>query len=417
MSRILTTKEMAAIVEQDLNTISNTLYDSGEILSQIVFFGTDDSAIYERYQKGEYDLTTDIRITPFILESINFYQLREEYLRYEETFGLNVYGFFAEKTDLEKIFNYYTNIENTSNKTEVIDSIRIEKETGRIDFDIEEFPQDGSDEHRIQGALFFTWQFLGGGLTSDNVEVLIGGEKVPTGERIPYKFYNFENAKRNISSMEFSTEGITQFLNSTYGFLITMTLPLLTDSDTIMEIYEDVYKKRYNKKYTFSFRLFNGDEDYFTFTDDIQLAGGNSPDPKPSVLDFDVMFIRAPKSIEIYIDTVRIPVLEYSYSFSPQSDNVVNINDDKSKSVNVASSFNINMTLPLNEDDENTKINEIYEDIHNRDISKEYTIRIKRGTLFDNSYNVILGENNSFNADTDANQSFECSFIEVDGDL
>jgi hypothetical protein len=184
-----------------------------------------------------------------------------------------------------------------------------------------------------------------------------------------------------------------------------------------MEIYEDVYKKRYNKKYTFSFRLFNGDEDYFTFTDDIQLAGGNSPDPKPSVLDFDVMFIRAPKSIEIYIDTVRIPVLEYSYSFSPQSDNVVNINDDKSKSVNVASSFNINMTLPLNEDDENTKINEIYEDIHNRDISKEYTIRIKRGTLFDNSYNVILGENNSFNADTDANQSFECSFIEVDGDL
>ena len=193
------------------------------------------------------------------------------------------------KIDLEKIFNYYTSIENTSNKTIVIDALRIEKECGRIDFGIEEFPMDGSNESRIEGSLVFTWQFLGGGLTSDNIEILINGE------RIPYKFYNFESSKKGVMSLEYSTDGINKLLNSNYGYLITMTLPVLTTDDEnygiIMEIYEDVYKKRYNKKYTFSYRLFEGETTYFTFTDDIQLVGGNSPDNKPSVLDFDVMFI------------------------------------------------------------------------------------------------------------------------------
>ena len=75
------------------------------------------------------------------------------------------------------------------------------------------------------------------------------------------------------------------------------------------------------------------------------------------------------------------------------------------------------MTLPLNEDDENLKINEIYTDIHNRNIDKQYTIRIKRGSIIDNSYNVILSQDNGFSADTDANQSFQCSFVEIDGDI
>jgi hypothetical protein len=402
---------MANIVASDLNDISQILYDAEEISTKILFQGTDDSTIYERWIKGEYDLETDIRITPFILESIDFYQLREDYMRYEETFGLRVYGYFTEKIDLEKIFNYYTNIENTSNKTVVIESLRIEKETGRIDFDIEMFAKDGSDESRIEGSLFFTWYFLGGGVTSDNIEVKINNV------RIPYKFYNFESAKRNISTLDFTSSGITQLLNSAYGYSVAMTLPLLTDNNVIMEIYEDVYAKRYNKKYTFEYKLFKDDTTFFSFSDDLYLLGGNSPDQKPSVLDFDVMFARVPKSIEIYIDDVRIPILEYSYSFSPQQDEAVNINDEKVKNVNIFSTFNISLTLPLNENNENTKINELYTDIHNRNIDKIYNIRLKRNNLLDVTYNVILSQDNSFSGDIDANQFFQCSFVEVDGEV
>jgi hypothetical protein len=403
---IFSTQEISNLISIQLNTLSQSLYDDEEITSKIYFYGTSDVSTYERIQLGEYELDDYQKITPFILRSINFSQEPEDYTRYEEAFELKIYGYLNEKTDLEKIFNVYTQLENTSNRVVALDTYRIEKSTSKLTI----FPeilqsQDGRLEDRIEGTLSFIWSIAKGITTSDDITITIDGDP------IPYNMLSLTSEKRTVNTQLTSTTGITTFLSSVMGYNLVFNLPYLTTNTKLTTLFEDVWNKKYNKKYAIVITI----AENIVLNEDVYLVSGSFIDPKPTILDFEVVFNRVPKQTEIKIDDVGVPVLEFNISNKAEVSPSVKINEDSTKSTYLSSNFTINMTLPLYESDSsNTTISGLLADVLEGAFGTSYIIKIIRDT-FEKEYNVILIDG-TYSFSTDSNGTMEITFTEEDVD-
>jgi uncharacterized protein YifE (UPF0438 family) len=208
------TDEVASLTRDRLNETSASLYDAGIIQSKVVFGGTSDFITYERWQTQEYTINDNQLITPFILNSINFAQDKEDYTRYEEQFTLSLYGFVNQKEDIEKIFAQYTNEENTVNRVTTLDGVfRVAKDVGKLIIEPSYLnAQDGSDETRFVASLDFIWSFAEGITTSDDITITI--DTIP----IPYNMISFTPEKRNINTQDMSITGIDKYMSTTTGY-------------------------------------------------------------------------------------------------------------------------------------------------------------------------------------------------------
>jgi len=402
---IFLTQDIANLISIELNDIAKDLKTNGDILTDFVFYGTSDLATYERIQTGEYEMDQYEKITPFILRSTNFAQQPEDYTRYEEAFELKIYGYINEKTDLEKVFNTYTNLENTTNRVMSLDIFRVEKSVSKLWIDSEILQaQDGTLEDRFEGTLGFIWSIAEGITTSDDITIMIDGVE------IPYNIISLTSEKRNINSEPLTVSGIDKFMSTVSGYTISLDLPYLTTNTKLVELFQDVWNKKYNKKYSLSIAI--GAQ--ISFVDEVFLSMGAFEDPKPTILNFAVTFKRVPKQTQIYINDILVPTLEFSIVNEAQLSPTVKINEDSNKSVYLSSNFTIDMTLPLDESDSNSTISTILGNILDGTFGTSYRVSLVRNT-FNKEYNVILAKG-SYSFDTDSSGSIDITFTEEDVD-
>lgn len=232
---IFLTQDIANLIAIELNDIAKDLETNGDILTKFVFYGTSDLSTYERIQTGEYNVDEYEKITPFLLRSTNFVQQPEDYTRYEEAFELTIYGFLDEKSDLEKVFNTYTNLENTVNRVISLDIFRVEKSVSKLFISPEILTaQDGTIEDRFEGSLNFIWSIAEGIATSDDITVKVDNVE------IPYNVISLTTEKRNINSEALTTSGVDKFMSTVTGYTISMDLPYLTTNTKLVELFQDV---------------------------------------------------------------------------------------------------------------------------------------------------------------------------------
>jgi len=401
---IFLTQDIANLIAIELNDIAKDLQTAGDILTKFVFYGTSDLSTYERIQTGEYNVDQYEKITPFLLRSTNFAQQPEDYTRYEEAFELSIFGFYNEKTDLEKVFNTYTNLENTVNRVIAEGIYRIEKSVSKIFI----YPtlitaMDGTLEDRIEGSLSFIWSIAEGIVTSDDITIKLDNVE------IPYNVLSLISEKRNILSEPITSTGIDKYMSTVTGQSLSMNLPYLTSNSKLIELFQDVWNKTYNKQYLLTITI----GENISYSDYVTLSSGTFEDPKPTILSFGVLFKRVQKQTEIYINNVLVPVLDFGFVNQAEISPVVKINEDSNKSTYISSNFGISMTLPLQESDDNSAIADLFSKVLDGLFGTSYTIRIVRNTYFSRTYNVIL-TNGSYNFEHDTSGSIELDFTEED---
>ena len=400
---IFLTQEIANIVDTELNDLAKQMYTDGDITTKFVFYGTADLVTYERFQLGEYELDVYEKITPFLLRSVNFAQSPEDYTRYEESFELILYGYENEKTDLERVFNKFTYTENTINRVVTQGIYRIEKSASRLYINPNKLTaMDGTLDDRIEGSLGFIWSIAEGVVTSDDIIVKIDGVE------IPYNVLSINTDKKNIQSEPITATGINKYISGSTAQLISLNLPYLTTNAKLVELFKDVWNKKYNKKYTLTIGI--GDD--ISYTEDVSMVLGTFDDPKPTILNFLVIMKRVQKQTAVYINDTLVPVMSFGYTNQGDINQTVKINEDSNKSVYLSSNFGISLAIALDENDSNEAVNQIMSDIFDGSFGTSYQIRVVRNTI-DKTYNVIL-TTGAYSFEDDTSGTIQIEFTEED---
>ena len=402
--KIYRPQEIANAISIELNNLAVRMYDAGDILTKFVFYGTADFTVYERYITGEYNIAENQRLIPFIIGSVSASQEAEDYYtRYEEEFGIRFYPYISEKNDFEILLREYVNLENTTNRIIQLDEYRVEKITSFPAIDDKIYPaQDGSQEDRFTAELGFVWNFAAGIVTSNDIHIYIDEVEVP------YNTMSFIVQKRNINTLTLDSTGISTYLSSVMPFDIVLNLPYLEDNLKLRALYLDAWTKKYNTKYTLRITIGT----HLDYTDEVFLSAASIVDIRPSIMNFEVSLTRVPKKIEISIDNEAVPVLQFNIKSESQTNTAVNINDDESKQIHIASNYIISLSLPVDENDTNPIISGYLFKTLQRTFGTSSTISIKRNNININ-YDVIL-INGEYTFSTDSNSSIELTFVKRD---
>jgi len=405
MSKMLTPADIAVLVELQLNAKAIELFDAEEIDDKIVFNVTADYQEYERMQKAEYELDDYQDFTPVIISRIDHYEYPADYLRYEEKYTLAIYGYADQLQDLEKVIKAYTVDENTINKSVMITSFRVTKETTDVSFGVEIEPQDGSLRKRVIGNGGFSWTFLDGIMTSYDIVVTIDGEVMP------YISFDWGTNIDSIQSQAINTTGQTINSINTKPFTPVLTLPYISTSEVIKNLYKELYSRVYNKSHVLTYYDTALDE---TFTYNVKISTGTFSDIKPKVLDFIVVFERISPTVTLTIDGVEVPLIDFDISTTAQLDTDIKINSDKSASAFLGTGYAIIMSLDIS-DETNTKTQELLSNVLNQTFETPHIIQLIKGSITA-SYEVLL-QGGSYKFNNNPIDSIQLVFTELDGDI
>ena len=405
MSKMLTPADIAVLVELQLNAKAIELFDAEEIDDKIVFNVTADYQEYERMQKAEYELDDYQDFTPVIISRIDHYEYPADYLRYEEKYTLAIYGYADQLQDLEKVIKAYTVDENTINKSVMITSFRVTKETTDVSFGVEIEPQDGSIRKRVIGNGGFSWTFLDGIMTSYDIVVTIDGEVMP------YISFDWGTNIDSIQSQAINTTGQTINSINTKPFTPVLTLPYISTSEVIKNLYKELYSRVYNKSHVLTYYDTALDE---TFTYNVKISTGTFSDIKPKVLDFIVVFERISPTVTFTIDGVEVPLIDFDISTTAQLDTDIKINSDKSASAYLGTGYAITMSLDIS-DETNTKTQELLSNVLNQTFETPHIIQLIKGSITA-SYEVLL-QGGSYKFNNNPIDSIQLVFTELDGDI
>lgn len=403
MSRILRPDEIAVIVEGNLNDLALALYTSGDVMNKIKFEVTADFQIYERLQKGEFTLNDNQKITPVVIERKDFIPYEGDYLRYEEFYEMQVYGYSAEQHALETILKQYTAEENTTDQSVAIGDFRVTKSMQDISFGEVLEPKDGTLDKRVAGNGNFRWNFLDGIMTSYDIAISIDGIE------IPYVQYGFVDSNRTIASETIDSTGKTG-LKSTGFYGIQMTIPYISTSPKIVEIYNDFYNGKYNKSYILSYL----DSAGVSYSYEVVVQAKSLIDSQPSILDYTVTFVRKELVATITIDGVVVPVLSFNLGPGAEVSATQNINDDRIKQAYIGSRYEIKMELDIS-DATNSTVQGLFQKVLDVNFEIPYIIELTKGAVT-GSYNVIL-ISGTYNFVTNPDNSIYLTFVESDGQV
>jgi hypothetical protein len=402
MSEMLRPADIAVLVQTALNDKAVTKYDAEEVGDKLYFHVTADYQVYERLQKGEYEVDDYQSITPVIISRVDHYEYPADYLRYEETYTIQVYGYADQLTSLEKLFKEYTVEENTTNKSVVISPFRITKSNTDLSFGEDLDPMDGTLNKRVQGTGEFTWSFLDGIMTTYDITIEIDGEEMP------YISYNFVDNLSTIQSQEINTTGQTSNIDSTSFYEIILTLPYISTSPVIKSLYNEFYEGTYNKTHTLTYYDTALDE---TFTFDVIMSGRLFEDIRPKVLDFVITLRKYYPTATIEIDDVEIPLLSFVMNSGSALSTSTQINSSSAQSAYLGENFQIDVVIPLT-DQTNTKVVELFEKVMDYDFSLPHQLTYTKGT-YNKTYSVVI-QNGSYELAGTAEDSIRLTFVEQD---
>ncbi len=405
MSKMLRPADIAVLVELQLNEKARELFDAGEVEAKIVFNVTADYQLYERMQKAEYELDDYQEFTPVIISRIDHYEYPADYLRYEEKYSMSIYGYADQLEDLERVIKSYTVDENTINKSVMIQTFRVTKEVTDVSFDVDIEPQDGSMRQRVIGNGAFAWTFLDGIMTSYDIVVTIDGEEMP------YISFDWGTSIDSIQSQAINTTGQTVNSINTKPFTPVLTLPYISTSTVIKNLYKELYSNVYNKSHTLTYYDTALNE---TFTYDVKISTGSFSDVKPKVLDFIVVFERIFPTVTLSIDNVEVPLIDFDISTGSELSTSTKINSDKSRSAYLGSGYSIILSLDIS-DTNNVKTQELLSSVITQTFETPHTIQLIKGPITAN-YEVLL-HSGSYKFNNNPVDSIQLVFTELDGEV
>ena len=386
MSQMLRPADIATIIQEGISTNENInglngkaieMFDALEVTDKIVFNVTADFQLYERMQKAEYEVDDYEKFTPVIISRVNHYEYPADYLRYEESYTIGIYGYADQLESIEKILKAWVVDENTRDKSMIVDSFRITKETADVSFALDIEPMDGSLYKRVAGAGGFSWSFLDGIMTSYDTIITIDDEEMP------YISFEFQDAPGTIQTQAFTTAGQTSNNQGMSFYEIQMILPYISTSDVIKDLYKEFYEGSYNKSHTLTYYDSALDE---TFPFEVRMASKQFYDTQPKVLDFAVSFVRYYPTVVIAIDEVEVPVINFGISSNAEVSTTTGINRDVSESAYLGNSYSINMDIDIS-NIANTKTEELLAAILNQEFQTPHTIELTKGSTT-HTYNV-----------------------------
>jgi hypothetical protein len=402
---MLRPEDLAQIIEIRLNEIAVELYDAEEIIDKVVFNVTADFQLYERMQKAEYELDDYQPFTPVIISRIDHTQIPANYLRYEETYQMELYGYFDQLTSLEKIFKQYAVEESTTNKSQIIDTFRVSKiATYDMNFGEEILASGGDNRSRVVGTDGgFTWNFLDGIKSSYDIEIKIDSEIMP------YINYTYMDSMRPLANKEYTDTGQTNPIRSTRFYGIDLTLPYISTSPVILDIYNEFYSGVYNKTHTLSY---NDGEVSFEY--DVVIQDKVIVDQYPQILEFTITLVRQEAQSLVKIDGFDIPVLRFELNPESQLSTTININEDKAKSTWLSAGYTITMDVDLS-DTSNETVQNLFTDVLKRNFGGEHSITFAKG-LITEVFNVIL-ESGTYSFETNPEEMMTLTFTQVDSEV
>ena len=404
MSQMLRPAEIAVLVQQQLNDKAIELFGLGEIAEKIVFNVTADYQLYERMQKAEYEVDDYQPFTPVIIARVDHYEYPADYLRYEETYTIGIYGFADQIEDLERLIKAYTVDENTINKSVIEANFRITKEATDVSFDLDIEPMDGSMKKRVIGTGGFSWTFLDGIMTSYDTIVSIDGEEMP------YITWDWGRPIESIQSQTIDATGLTSNSLNTKPIIPTIVLPYISTSAVIKDLYEELYSEVYNKTHTLTYYDSAINKTY-TYT--VRISGGAFVDTQPKVLEFALTFERVLPTVSLTIDAVAVPMLKFQISSGAELSTATKINSDVSKSVFLGTGYQLTIALDLS-DTTNTKTEELLSYVLNQTFETPHSIILTKGALTA-EYDVLLN-NGSYSFEDNPVDRIDLVFVEVDSE-
>jgi len=411
MNKMLRPADIAVLVQADLNDKAIELFDSGEIDEKIVFNVTADYQLYERMQKAEYEVDDYQDFTPVIIARVNHYEYPADYLRYEESYTIGIYGYADQIEDLERVVKAYTVDENTINKSVMVSAIRITKEATDVSFDLDIEPMDGSMKKRVIGTGAFSWSFLDGIMTSYDVIVTIDGEVMP------YLSFDWGRGVDTIQSQLITDVGQTLNSINVKPFTPVLSLPYISTSTVIKSLYKELLDNVYNKIHVLTYYDTALEE---TFTYDVKISTGSFSDVKPKVLDFIVVFERVLPTVILTIksvgdaEAVSVPVVEFGIDTGAELSTSTKINNDVSESAYLGTGYSIKLSLDIS-DLTNTKTQELLTSVLEQSFETQHTLHLVKGAITVD-YDVLL-HSGSYNFNNNPIDTISLVFTEADSDI
>jgi len=402
MSQMLRPADIATLVETALNAKAIELYDAETVVDKVVFNVTADFQVYERMQKAEYELDDYQKFTPIIISRINHYEYPADYLRYEESYSIGVYGYADQIEALETIIKAYVVEENTTNKSVVVSPFRITKEITDVSFGEDIEPNDGSLDKRIEGVGEFSWTFLDGIMTSYDTTIMIDGEVMP------YTSFDFVGRTGTIQSETIDATGKTASEIGTNFYEMFITLPYISTSTVIKALYKEFYEGSYNKSHVLTYYDTALAE---TFTFNVSMKTRTFSDTQPKVLDFTISLVRAYPTVSLTIDAVAVPMLTFNMASGAMIDTDVQINSESAEGVYLGSSYTINMELDIS-DTTNTKTQELLTKVLAVDFATPHTLVFTKGAITQ-TYQVLL-QSGTYAFSTNPIEKIGLTFIKLD---
>lgn len=299
MNDLLKLQDIASLLQHQLNTISSDLFGFGLIPREETFYITDSVGLYQKWQTMDNDLqfnfgilkSTSFRDNQFVLNGT-----------IEESFILSVVCYEKNRDNVEKIFNTLT-----KNKIETPlfrhDDWLIKFIPGKYDPNNFQNSQDGRNEKLYYTTYTFIFEYRHDYLTANDVKLKIDNVD------IPFFYLDFDNVKSSIANVPFSKN------NNNYKMVaetIVLGLPLGSNNAKVNDIILSAGSDRYNDLYSFSLDLKN-----FTKNVDYTIKRGSlSVNKDIDNLMFNVVFEMATPRIELKIDDVLIPALNFQIATS-----------------------------------------------------------------------------------------------------
>lgn len=243
---IISLKDIAQFIEDDLNLLSITMYNEGDISEKPVFNITADTQEYDRLTTTEDNESNSVLYTPGILTKVDF-EIRpnKNLSMYSEAYNLELYGYYDEMDSVRIIYDRYV-IQQKDNPYKVFNSWLINRQAGSIDFAAPIDPEDGSGLDRFLSASGFFYSFLDGGIHSSQISLKIDDVV------IPFSSAGFADNK-TVKGGQYSNSDDMQSRPTATSFSFGFSSPILSSNTELANLTKDLLERRLGSNYTISY--------------------------------------------------------------------------------------------------------------------------------------------------------------------
>lgn len=308
----LTDKVLVNLIQTNLNTIAESLYDDTTISNKIVFYVTNNVATYDDRVEMEFKANDNIKYTPILMQRV-MSTMNGDHVQgvYQEGYTLEILAYDKDKEDIEKIFNQYTYEENLNDSKVVGTWTILKTNTSRLQFNqTYDNPNENVDpkyKKFISYLLSFTWEFVLGGIKDESSSFTIDGNAVDV------IGVSYSSDKTTISNIAYGDN--TTPIGAT-GFTLSLTIPAQSTNAFNKTLFADLTSKKYNKSYAIVWTITGFHTQSYTML----MRGGNLNYVRDQLISYTLTFEEALPRTSITINSEVLPVITFGLQRIVKSD-------------------------------------------------------------------------------------------------